>query len=226
MKQVMTPPVRKLIFLRPEVREIVGGRNYVGADIDVQRRQQNRQQRDHDRDGRMKAAEQLHRIPDGGAVDHDRGRGDRDSDERIQRHRRGQGERLADHLLALIAGEAGEVGDVQRDRGPESDRAIQSGNQKFQEVGKAREPRRHREHGPEAAGGVIGPAQQQQSDAQQNRRADSLQNADVFDAFENDREIDQPEDEESRSRCREENSLQPGARIASSVLMASPPIQV
>ena len=44
--------------------------------------------------------------------------------------------------------------------------------------------------------------------------------------FENDRQIDQPEKPESRLPCREEPAFQPGASVAISVLMASPPIQV
>src|SRR5258708_23525435 len=44
---------------------------------------------------------------------------------------------------------------------------------------------------------MIGPAQQQQSDAEQDRRADTLQNTHVFDPFKNDREIDEPENKEA-----------------------------
>src|SRR5258708_40020341 len=145
----------------------------------------------------MKAAEQLYRIPDGGAVDHDRGRCGGVPDERVQSHRRRQRDRLTDRLLALVAGEAGEGGNVQRDSGPESDGAIQSRSQEFQEVWKVRKLRRHREHRAESAGGVVGPAEKKQADAKKNRRADALQHANVFNALEHDGEIDQPENEEA-----------------------------
>ena len=48
----------------------------------------------------------MHRVPDRGAVDDNRRRGDDDSDKGIERHRGRKSERLSDHLLALIAREA------------------------------------------------------------------------------------------------------------------------
>src|SRR5580704_1603159 len=113
----------------------------------------------------MKAAEQLNWIPDGCAVDHYSRRGYRNSYEGVESHRSGQRQSLSDDLFALVAGETREVGDVQRNGGPESDCAIQRRNQKLEKIWKTGEPRRHREHGTEAAGGVIGPSQQKQADA-------------------------------------------------------------
>ena len=92
----------------------------------------------------MKTAEQLHRIPDRGAVNHDRRRCHEDSNQRIERHGGRQGERLADHLLPLAFRKPREVWDVQRHRGPEADGAIQRGDEEFQKIRKAHEARRGR----------------------------------------------------------------------------------
>ena len=71
--------------------------------------------------GFVNFAEHDDRIPDRLAVDDGRRAGDGDADERKQRHRRRQAERLAEHLVALRVGVAAEVGDVERQRGPEAD---------------------------------------------------------------------------------------------------------
>ena len=62
------------------------------------------------------AARQVDRVPDRLAVDDDRRRRDHHRDHGKQRHRRGQADRLADHLVTLRARKAREVGDVQRER--------------------------------------------------------------------------------------------------------------
>ena len=141
----------------------------------------------------MKAAQQLHRIPDRGAVNHHRRRGHQDSNQRIERHGGRQRERLPNHLLPLAFRKPREVWDVQRHRGPETDRAIQRGDEEFQKIRKAHEARWRREHGAKSSRRLVGPRQQQEAHRQQNRRADSLQKADVLDALENDGEIDKPE---------------------------------
>src|SRR5580692_12046367 len=122
----------------------------------------------------MEAAQQLYRVPDRGSVDHYGGRGHEDSDQRIEGHGGRESKGLADHLVALAAGEAGEVWNVERDRCQETYRGIQGGNQKFQEVGKVGEARWSGEHGAEATGAAIGPCQEKESYGQQNRGADAL----------------------------------------------------
>ena len=59
------------------------------------------------------------------AVDDRRRRCHRDADERIERHRQRQAERLADDLIALRARVTREVRDVERERRPEADHAGQ-----------------------------------------------------------------------------------------------------
>ena len=54
-------------------------------------------------------------------VNDDRRGRDGHADEGIQGHGRGQAERLAEHLVALRVGVTGEVGNVERQRGPEAD---------------------------------------------------------------------------------------------------------
>src|ERR1700733_506947 len=108
----------------------------------------------------MKAAQQLDRVPDRRSVDDYGGRGHQDSDQRIERHGGGEGEGLANHLLALAAGEASEVWNVQRDGCPETDGGVQCGNQKLQEIREAAEARWSGEHGAEAAGAAVRPCEQ------------------------------------------------------------------
>ena len=68
------------------------------------------------------------------AVDRLRARGDEHGQEREQRHRRGQAEGLAPDLGALARAEAGEVRDVERQRGPEADHAHEGGEEDLPEV--------------------------------------------------------------------------------------------
>jgi len=49
-----------------------------------------------------------------------------------------------------------------------------------------------RQHWPKSTCSLVRPTEQQQAYSQQNRRTDSLQKSNVFDAFEDDRKIDQP----------------------------------
>src|SRR5438309_366543 len=145
----------------------------------------------------METAQQLNRIPDRSAVDDHCRRGHNNSYKSVQRHGRGQSQRLTNDLLTLVPRKAREVWNVQGNRRPKSHSAVQGGNQKLQEFGKAREARRRREHWPETAGGVIGPSEKEQSHPEQDGRADALQDSDVLDSFQNYGEIDQPENEET-----------------------------
>src|SRR5579862_3945644 len=75
----------------------------------------------------MKTAQQLYGIPNRSPVnDHSRG-GHQNSDQRIKRHRSWQRQSLANHLLALTPGEAGEVRNIQRDGGPETTVTFRAG---------------------------------------------------------------------------------------------------
>src|SRR5215475_479410 len=116
----------------------------------------------------MKAAQELDWIPDRRPVDNDCGRRYCDADEGIERHGQWESNRLAERLPAFIFGETSEVRDVERDSRPESNRAVQSGNKKFQKIASAAKLRRSGEHGAKAAGGDVSPAEQQQSHGKQN----------------------------------------------------------
>ena len=76
--------------------------------------------RHHQHDGVGKFAEHHDRVPFGRPVDHRRRTGHRHADEREQGHGGRQAQGLAQHLVALRIGVAAEVGDVQRQRGPEA----------------------------------------------------------------------------------------------------------
>ena len=118
---------------RVEVREVVGGRDDVGGDVGVQGRDEDGDQRDEGDDGLVEAADQRDRVPDGLAEEDDRGGGDGDADEGVERHGGGQAERLAERLCALAVGVAGEVGNIQRDGGPEADHAGERGDEEAEE---------------------------------------------------------------------------------------------
>src|ERR1700722_2787915 len=105
----------------------------------------------------MKTAEQLHRIPDRTSVNHYRRRCDENSNQRIERHRSRQTERLPDHLLPLTARKAGEVRNVERDRCPEADCRIQRRNQELQEPRKTCKSRGRRQHWTKTAPRVVSP---------------------------------------------------------------------
>ena len=104
----------------------------------------------------MEAAEQLNRIPDRSAVDDHRRRGHHDSYKSVERHRSGKSQRLTDDLLTLVSGKAREVWNVQGNCRPKTHGSVQSRNQEFEELGKAREARGRREHWAETTGGECG----------------------------------------------------------------------
>src|SRR3984893_13082901 len=136
---------------RRKIREIVGGRDDVGGDVDVER---GHQQSDHGQDQRPRIAEareDRNRIPQGPAKNNQGGGGNGDADERIKSHRCGEAERLADDLIALAASVAREIRNVQRDGGPEADHAGERRNEEPEEFTEGLKFRRRGEHGAEAA---------------------------------------------------------------------------
>src|SRR5436309_2185435 len=120
--------------LWPQIGEVIGWRNDVRADIHIQSCKQDSEKGDHHGNRRMEAAEKLHRVPDCGAINHNRGRRDRYADKGIERHRRRQRDRLANRLLPLIASKTCEVRNVERDRRPESDGSVERRDQEFDEL--------------------------------------------------------------------------------------------
>ena len=96
-------------------------------------------------------------------VDHERGRRDGDADEREQAHRRRQAERLAEHLVALRAGVAAEVGNVERQRGPEADVGGERREEERPELARLRLPAANcdgcESMSPKPPAAIIGPGQ-------------------------------------------------------------------
>src|SRR6267143_5855780 len=93
---------------RREIREIVGGRDDVGGDVDVEGGHEQSDHRQNHRPGIAEAREDGNGIPQGLAKNDQGGGGDGDADERIETHRRGEAEGLADDLIALAVSIAGE----------------------------------------------------------------------------------------------------------------------
>ena len=151
MMPVMNPPMRKEIFLGARWAEIIGGADDIGRDVRRQRGDAEREHRDDQHDRILETRQHIDRIPDRSSVDDGRRRSDRDADERIERHRQRQAERLADDLVALRFGVAREIGNVQRERRPEADHAGQRREEKVQNLPASagpRECRRLRKIGP------------------------------------------------------------------------------
>ena len=107
---------------------------------------------------------------------------------------------LPDDLRALIFGEAGEVRNVERNGRPEADGTVQSRYEEFQEISKVRELRWGRKHGPKSARAFISPPQQQQTNREQHRRADSLQDANVLNPLQDHDEVNRPKQHEADRR--------------------------
>src|SRR5436190_10065020 len=136
---------------RRKIREIVGGRNHVGSDVDVKSGyEQSNHGQDH-RPGVAEARENRNRIPEGLAKNNHGGGSYGDADEGVEGHRCGEAEGLADDLIALAAGVTREIRNVQRHGGPESDHARERRNEETEELSEALKFRGLSEHGAEAA---------------------------------------------------------------------------
>src|SRR5207302_1788041 len=115
------------------------------------------------------ARKNFDRIPNGCAKDDQGGGSDGDADEGIKGHGGGEPEGLADHLVALAAGVAGEVGNVQRNGGPETDNSGERRHEKPEEFAEGVKFRRRGEHGAEAARFAARPEKQCKADEEQER---------------------------------------------------------
>src|ERR1700756_883137 len=69
---------------RGKIREIVGGRDYVGGDVDVERGHEQGDHGDDDGEGIAEAREDRDRIPERLTEDDERGRGYGDADEGVK----------------------------------------------------------------------------------------------------------------------------------------------
>ena len=148
----------------------------------------------------METSQQSDRIPNCLAEENDRRRSHSNANERVERHRRRQTERLPGHLCLLRFCVAGEVGDVQRDRSPEPNHRRKRRNKSMQELTRGFEFAGRAEHGTEAARFSGDPEQKQESNAQHERRADSFQKLDRLDPAPNDEHIQKPKSEKACPR--------------------------
>ncbi len=138
----------------------------------------------------------------------------------------GKAERLADHLRLLRDGVAREIGNVERDGGPEANHAGDGGNEEGKEFGIGFEFTGSAENGTETAGFAGDPPKQQQADGEHEGRGDAFQNFDGFDAAHDDEHVRAPRRRRSRPICRLRSEPNWRDTICSMELMAEPPIQV
>src|SRR5947209_4738982 len=163
---------------RREIGEIVGGGNHVGGHVDVEGGHQQSEHRDDDGHGIAETRENRDRIPQRLTEDDERGGSDGDADEGVEGHRGGKPESLADDLVALTARVASEIGDVQRDGGPEANYAGERRNEEAEEFPEGLKFGWRGEHGPEAAGLAARPQQEREPNQQEKWRGNALQIAD------------------------------------------------
>ena len=187
---------------RVDVDHRVRGRDHVGCEVGRQGGHAQREQRHHDGEAAPHLAQQLRRIPDRLAVDDFGGPGHRDSNEGEQRHRRGQADRLPEDLVALALRVSGEVGDVERERGPKADHRGERGEERRPELPLLRpsgiELARRVDHRPEAARLDIRPCEQRQPHEDQKRGRELLEDPNRLHALVDEVDLDRPEPEEAQ----------------------------
>src|SRR5438034_4447964 len=137
---------------RGKIGEVVGGRDDVGGDVDIERGHEQADHGEHHGPGMAEALQDFDGIPDG-LTENDHGGGsDGDADERVEGHRGGQAQGLANHLVPLAAGVACEIGNVQRNGGPKADDAGKRGDKELEKTAERLKFRGRRKHGAETAG--------------------------------------------------------------------------
>src|SRR5262249_6445740 len=149
------------------IGEVVGGRDDVGGDIDVKRSDEQAEHGDSDGPRVAEAREDFDGVPKGFAEDDHGGGSDSDADEGVEGHRRGEAQRLAESLIALAAGVAGEIGNVEGNSGPEADDSGERGNEEAEKFCERSEFGGSREHRAEAAGFVPSPNEEGEADQQE-----------------------------------------------------------
>ncbi len=121
---------------------------------------------------------------------------------------------------------AREVGDVERQRGPEADHGGERRDEEAQELGGALELGWAVEDRAEAAGARHRPGEQRQPGGDQERRRPGFQELDRVAAADHDVHVPQPRRRRRRSRRRRARCSQAGNAVFSMVWIAWPPIQV
>src|SRR6266702_4217772 len=185
---------------RGEIGEIVGRGDDVGGDVDVEGGHEKRNHRQDDGEGIAEARKNRDGIPKRLAKDDHGGGSYGDADEGVESHRGGEAKSLADDLITLAACIPREVGNVQRDGGPETDDAGERRNKEAEEFAKGLKFRWRGEHGAEAARFAARPEEKSESNQEQKRSGNSLQEADGFDAAENHQHVEEPEESEADRR--------------------------
>ena len=193
MSPVRIPAPGEVDVLRPQVGKAVGGGDDVGGHVGGEGGDGQRQKRQEDDDGVLDAGEELYRIPDGLAEDDGRCGGHRHADEGEKRHRRGKPQELAPHLRSLVPGEAGEVRDVQGQRGPESHHGREGGDEEDEELAGRLELAGVVEDRPQSSGAHDGPGEQREAGQDQERRRSGLEPLDGVAAPHDDVHVGQPE---------------------------------
>ncbi len=209
MIPVIRPPVRKGDTAWGQLGEIVRRADDIGGDVGCQRSHAEGQHRHDENDRVCETSQNVHRVPERLAVDDRGGGSDGHADERIERHGQRQAERLSGDLIALGAGVAREIRNVEAERGPKGDHAGQRRDEEFKEAARfglaGSEGRRLGEDRTEAARRPISPDQQRQPEQDQERCFDRQQDTNGIDALVNDPQVDAPERTESRriagTRC-------------------------
>src|SRR6476620_49827 len=111
----------------------------------------------------------------------------RNAYERVERHRQRQTHRLPDDLVALTFGVAGEIGDVERERGPEPDHARQGREEEGPELSGLRlagiKRRGVGQERAEATGVAVGAPEQKETEGEEQRGLDIQEQTDRFDAL-------------------------------------------
>ena len=187
MTPVIRPPVRKEIRRGLRLEKSLEGETTLAATLVLRVAMSSATSAMEATTRLIEVAEQHDGVPDGLAEEHGGGGGDGDADEGVERHGGGQSEGLAPHLRLLRFGVAGEIGDVERDGGPEADHAGEGRDEEAEEFGGAVELAGRAEYGAEAAGLAGDPPEEQESDAEHERRADAFEEFDGLDAAPDDR---------------------------------------
>src|SRR5215470_18932695 len=111
-------------------------------------------------------------------------------------HGRRQPQRLAEHLLALPAPEAREVGDVEGQRRPETDHRGQRRREHGPELAQRRELRRRVEDGAQASGARHRPREQGSREHEHDGRRPVLEHAHRVHTVVDDPDVEDPEERE------------------------------
>src|SRR5581483_3821806 len=145
----------------------------------------------------MKLTEKRDRVPNSVAKKHDGSRCDCDADERVERHRGWQTERLTQHLILLRFRITSEIGNVERNGRPKANHAGNGRNEEFQELAVCLKFAWCAEDWSEPAGLGCNPPKQQQSKTEHEGCANSFKKLDGVNAAPYHCNVQKPESEKT-----------------------------